>query len=733
MRKEPLNQGKTDVNDRERTLSARGTPESSLARRARDVGYDHGSTMTTVKDGTRSTLPPGLLSSFVSHFVRAIGREMEAMRERRGSFEVVLTDGQRNALAEPEDGASYTFKALSLDEKLVAGLECTLRTSDAEHLVRIDRIDGVEVTLWSERALALKDGHAVLVIYPWFLYERLLKALEEIDPHHFAVDRAMTLFGKLNPTFEPRALTRVHASLNASQRAAVQLCSDSDVAFVWGPPGTGKTTTLAHIVTELLAQGLRVLVLSTTNAALDQALEQIAAQPEMREAIHAGTVVRIGHSDGRTFGAALRDVVIRLNAAHQKALDRMSRRRPTVALAVRRCEEVLSALSDAAVPYQDDLFGAARPRRPPAPLEDIFSVGRAAELQERSAAALAELIQRRAARLVRALALYDRAIAESKKALLNKEHEVVDGASLVLSTLTNGYFSPLMTKQRFDVLIVEEASMAVLPALFYAACLGRRKTVMVGDPCQLPSIVQSNEEYVRKVMGRNIFEVAVAEPLSSPLVAMLDVQYRMHAVIGELVSNLFYAGRLKHGGDPETSERIAAREPYGGSPLVVLDTDGRTVCLPGSAGQSRMNGITADLCVDLAGRAVRAGAESVAIITPYVDQARAIRSRLKERARDHEERGRIECSTVHRFQGQERDVIILDTVDAEPMKPGVLLSERGAHSAAQHLINVAISRARGKLIVVADVRYFERRAAGSIVTKMVERALAVGRREILRT
>ena len=76
--------------------------------------------------------------------------------------------------------------------------------------------------------------------------------------------------------------------------------------------------------------------------------------------------------------------------------------------------------------------------------------------------------------------------------------------------------------------------------------------------------------------------------------------------------------------------------------------------------------------------------------------------------------------------------MILDTVDAEPMKPGVLLSERGAHSTAHHLINVAISRARGKLIVVADVGYFERRAPGSVVTRMVMRALAVGHREILR-
>jgi hypothetical protein len=158
----------------------------------------------------------------------------------------------------------------------------------------------------------------------------------------------------------------------------------------------------------------------------------------------------------------------------------------------------------------------------------------------------------------------------------------------------------------------------------------------------------------------------------------------------------------------------------------------KTFSAQGERPNCRINVITADLSVDLARRAVRAGAESVAIITPYVDQARAIRARLKERAGDQVDGRRIECSTIHRFQGQERDVVILDTVDAEPMKPGVLLSERGAHSTAQNLINVAISRARGKLIVVADVRYFERRAAGSVVTRMVVRALAVGRREILR-
>src|SRR5690242_11194630 len=98
--------------------------------------------MISAKDQTRTTPAPDLLASFVSHFKRAIRQEMDAMRERRGSFEVALTDGRRHTLDAPDRGESYTFTALSLDEKLVAGLECTLRASGAERLVRIDRIDG---------------------------------------------------------------------------------------------------------------------------------------------------------------------------------------------------------------------------------------------------------------------------------------------------------------------------------------------------------------------------------------------------------------------------------------------------------------------------------------------------------------------------------------------------------------------------------------------------------------
>jgi superfamily I DNA and/or RNA helicase len=178
----------------------------------------------------------------------------------------------------------------------------------------------------------------------------------------------------------------------------------------------------------------------------------------------------------------------------------------------------------------------------------------------------------------------------------------------------------------------------------------------------------------------------------------------------------------------ERRKTLTALEPYSGYPLIVLDTAGRTSCQPGSGGQSRINARTADVCVNLATRAVQSGAESVAIITPYADQARTIRVLLKKA---DSARG-IECSTVHRFQGQECDVVILDTVDADPMKPGVLLNDRGPRSIGRNLLNVAISRARGKLVIVADVRYFELRAPEGILTKMIARALTAGPLETLR-
>jgi len=298
------------------------------------------------------------------------------------------------------------------------------------------------------------------------------------------------------------------------------------------------------------------------------------------------------------------------------------------------------------------------------------------------------------------------------------EARVIDHARVVMCTLTNAYLSPLMKSQRFDVVIAEEAGMAALPPLFYAACLGRDKAIMVGDPRQLPPIVHSRDEWVHRAIGRSVFDVTIPDPARSDAVAMLDVQYRMHPVIGALVGRLFYDGRLVHGADAARTDAIAARAPYPGMPLIVLDTESRTTCQRAAKGASRVNETSAEVTAGLALEAVTGGAGSVAVITPYAAQARDIRRRLAARRIA----GSVECSTIHRFQGRECDVVIIDLVDAAPMRPGVLLSGSGTEADAWNLLNVSISRARGKLVVVADVAYFEDHAPGGVVTAILREA-----------
>src|SRR5689334_11377836 len=138
----------------------------------------------------------GILDVFISHFKRAIHQEMDAMRERKGTFEIFLTSGERMDSRETAGGGGrYIYKLSSDHEKLVAGIECTLRTMKGEYLVRVERCEDLTVTLSSDRAVETGTGEASLVIYPWFLYEKLLTVLGEIDPHRFPVDRALALFG----------------------------------------------------------------------------------------------------------------------------------------------------------------------------------------------------------------------------------------------------------------------------------------------------------------------------------------------------------------------------------------------------------------------------------------------------------------------------------------------------------------------------------------------------------
>ena len=646
-----------------------------------------------------------LLARFVAAFKRGLDGEVAAMQASTAAVEVPLARG------DDLGGLRYAFDAGGAADRLVAGTACTLRTARGELRVTIERVDEVRVTLAAAQPIDVTTPPHTLVLAPWFLYDRLQQALDELHVDRHGVALALTLFGKGPRTRTPMTLLGEHAALDPSQRAAVQLCSESDLAFVWGPPGTGKTVTLTSVIEELLAQGKRILLASTTNAAIDQVLARLASRPWFAGTVLAGTTIRLGRSDADTHGAELADIVARMHGVHRAVLDRLRKRIGEVEQLVHFARALTEELAAAIAPQQV-LFGEQPGRLRASALGRVFAPGLAAVVARLEPRGQLRVIEERIARLQRVRALAKARVAHHAAADRDLEARIVAGARIVMCTLTTAYLSPLMPSQRFDVLIAEEAGMATLPPLFYAACLCRERAIVVGDPRQLPPIVQSDDEQVRRAIGRNIFDVTIPAPETSDAVALLDVQYRMHPAIGALVGDLFYGGRLRHGADLATTTAIAARAPAPGRPVVVVDTAGRTTCQRSAKGTSRVNPASAAITAALALEAVQGGATSIAVITPYAAHAIEIRRLLaQQRIAD-----RVECSTIHRFQGRECDIVILDLVDAAPMRQSALLAD------APNLLNVSVSRARGKLVLVADVAYFESTAPAGIVAQLLRAA-----------
>ena len=110
---------------------------------------------------------------------------------------------------------------------------------------------------------------------------------------------------------------------------------------------------------------------------------------------------------------------------------------------------------------------------------------------------------------------------------------------------------------------------------------------------------------------------------------------------------------------------------------------------------------------------------SIGVITPYTGQVSLLKARFIERAYSLDFQSRVKIGTVHTFQGSECDVIIFDMVDCSKFEKGkktyfgqIFRGEQG-----EQLLNVAISRARHKLIVVCDPDYLVKCPGGVISDK----------------
>jgi superfamily I DNA and/or RNA helicase len=250
--------------------------------------------------------------------------------------------------------------------------------------------------------------------------------------------------------------------------------------------------------------------------------------------------------------------------------------------------------------------------------------------------------------------------------------------------------------------------MMPIPYLVCMGLIGRDRLIIAGDFRQLGPIAISRSHAAFEWLHKDAFElVGVACDLtqlpSHPALAMLNKQRRMHPNICDLVNRSFYGGKLEtaiQGG----KKGGADLPPLPGKSVVLVSLgpeDGSKVELT-EAG-SRCNQGSAKVVVKLAKRFVQSNQQmEVGLITPCRAQVSLIKRLLRDTNLPNSSRVRLKIGTVHAFQGSEADVIIWDLVDSEHHSIGKpYQGETG-----NRLANVAITRARTKLVLVGDRNVF---------------------------
>ena len=649
--------------------------------------------------------PDSLGSSLESPVESALESLWLLLADLRGAveeeIEAVTTDLSRRRLNRPipalsgrlrgeaGTGYRYTFQIAGGTYDIRADDRVRIHAGGRDALGTVHRFDrtlGLLQAVSPEWLGERLDG-ADLEFDPTWLLRELSTRLAEVgqDPEDFFPDTVLGTFGRLPPRLG-RVTPRLDSSddLNAPQRDALERVLGSSAQLVWGPPGTGKSRLVARAALELALEG-RVLLAATTNGAVDEIARRLAAiaDPSM---LDRDRIIRVGFDLG-----AAPDTRIDLGAV-------LARRIEGGAGGVDRTLAEHEGRLGARPPSGSRGASGARGTREEAPAPSPYA--RAGRLLSLARA--------------RSDTESARSLGRAMLEIARQAELALEEADIVLTTFARLSIREELRDLRFESLLIDEASTAPLPYVALAASRVAGPAIAVGDFQQLPPVVSSTAPAAARWLRTDLFREAGVVPdtgadagaggaLPSPndgLCAMLDLQYRMVPDIRELVSEFFYGGRLRDA--PEVAERATRRATGQGTAhaaLTVFDTSGLDPRVERVDG-SRRNRAHAEAVADFVGAAARDGIDDIAVVSPYRAQTRHLNDLIRRRLGRAAPAG-LEVSTIHRFQGREKRLVIIDTVDAPPGRSWFLDERRNRDF--PRLLNVALSRARERLVIVATV------------------------------
>lgn len=471
-------------------------------------------------------------------------------------------------------------------------------------------------------------------LYPPNFLEALLELWQTSRAGQFldwsrAVKRQSRLrFSPLQPTRFPW--------LRRAQAEAFRLPA-FETSFLWGPPGTGKTTTLAALLSSFLLDRpySRVLLVAANNVAVDQAV-----------------------------------------LAVDRALEQLSRKDPVAAALRPLIKRIGTRFQPQAFQGREHLLERPEP--------ELLERLRVLDTQRPSRSHAASYLRWKEAR------------DGASSALRIPLAQTLQTARLFAMTAHRAIasYKTLLDTGLFSLVCVDEASQIPLPYGLSIPSLGMA-TLFARDPKQLAPIYQSAEPVVRECFGKSPFAL-IEEEEAPPYAVFLDEQSRMADPICRVVSRSFYSSRLRTS-ERSLSENSwqELRRPFlleqrsRPANTFLFRCDGASTYWPSYGGHVRIASARKILEV-VQCLTAKQEPDSILILTPFRGQRNYLRKLLDEASLNA-----VRVSTVHRAQGSEVASVLFDPVQTATRFLGENLE------LAQRLMNVAISRAQAGLYLFA--------------------------------
>ncbi len=262
----------------------------------------------------------------------------------------------------------------------------------------------------------------------------------------------------------------------------------------------------------------------------------------------------------------------------------------------------------------------------------------------------------------------------------------------------------------FDLVIFDEASQcdiaSALPLLFRA-----KRAVVIGDPKQLNHVTTLSSKNDQMLLKRynlltenpewsfsinSLFDLAQGKVQTEDIVNLRD-HHRSHKDIIDFSNTYFYGGNL----------RVATKydklvKPLGKMGVQWQETHGTNASRPREGGCIN-EGEAIEVIKYLNGLVSRGYTGSIGVVSPFRAQANKIRELVSADPSLEQNLSKTDFAvdTIHRFQGDERDLIVFSPTIAK----GAMEGAQGFMRSNGNLFNVALTRARSQFIVIGDLNY----------------------------